>query len=240
MQKRWLYYIVRFFIAVAVPILLTLISVRAVMTPLFLTIEYHRPDFPPDGYGFSQEDRLTYAPMAVAYLLNGEDIHFLGDLQLEGALCYPPLPQGRQCSMFNERELRHMVDVKIVTQAAFTILVAGIAFFIGAVLWLRRSLWGRTVLREGLQQGAIITLSIIGAIIIGAVVAWDSFFDSFHAIFFESGTWRFLYSDTLIRLFPEKFWFDAAIVVGGMTALGAVAILIWSWRAGKATRETKQ
>ena len=240
MYKRWLYYIARFFIAIAVPILLTLISVRAVMTPFFLTIEYSRPDFPPDGYGFSQEDRLAYAPLAVAYLLNGEDIRFLGDLRLEGTLCYPPLPEGRQCPMFNERELRHMVDVKIVTQAAFTMLAVGIALFTGTGLWLRRRAWGRAALREGLQQGAIITLSIIGAIVIGAIVAWDSFFDSFHAIFFESGTWRFLYSDTLIRLFPEKFWFDAAITVGGMTALGAIVILIWSWRAGKAARETEQ
>jgi hypothetical protein len=27
----------------------------------------------------------------------------------------------------------------------------------------------------------------------------------FHQIFFSAGTWMFLYSDTLIRLFPERF-----------------------------------
>jgi uncharacterized membrane protein len=52
-------------------------------------------------------------------------------------------------------------------------------------------------------------------------------------MFFAQGTWQFLYSDTLIRMFPEQFWFDAALVIGTLTSLGAIVILILSLRAGK-------
>jgi integral membrane protein (TIGR01906 family) len=63
---------------------------------------------------------------------------------------------------------------------------------------------------------------------VSAVVAWDTFFTAFHQLFFAGGTWVFAYSDTLIRLFPEQFWFDAALTVGGLTLLGALALLLLS------------
>jgi len=52
-----------------------------------------------------------------------------------------------------------------------------------------------------------------------------SFFVGFHALFFEGDSWLFLYSDTLIRLFPLRFWQDAflaaaIIALGGGIGLG--------------------
>jgi len=50
-------------------------------------------------------------------------------------------------------------------------------------------------------------------------------------VFFEGDTWLFLPTDTLIRLYPEKFWFDAAVGIGGLTLLEAIAlILLTRWR----------
>jgi integral membrane protein (TIGR01906 family) len=46
-----------------------------------------------------------------------------------------------------------------------------------------------------------------------------TFFESFHAIFFQGDSWRFLYSDTLIRLFPLRFWQDAVIFLLVFVAL---------------------
>jgi uncharacterized membrane protein len=51
------------------------------------------------------------------------------------------------------------------------------------------------------------------------------FFVGFHSLFFEGDSWLFLYSDTLIRLFPIRFWQDAfllaaVIALGGGVALG--------------------
>lgn len=203
----------RLAITLSVPLLLTLLSVRLVMTPLFLQFEYNRPGFPDDRYGLTKEDRLEYAPYALDYLINGEPITYLADLKF---------PNGK--GIFNGREMRHMQDVQTVTQAAFTLLIVDGIVFVAVSLWLWRK--HRSRLFQALRDGSLLTLSMIGAIVVVAVVAWDTFFTGFHRLFFESGTWQFAYSDTLIRLFPEQFWFDAALVIGGLTGSGALLLLV--------------
>ncbi|NDJ62146.1 MAG: DUF1461 domain-containing protein, partial [Chloroflexi bacterium] len=65
------------------------------------------------------------------------------------------------------------------------------------------------------------------------ITNWDYFFTLFHNLFFESGTWQFLYSDTLIRLFPEQFWFDAALIIGGFNVIMSLGVLGITWRWGR-------
>lgn len=205
-------FILRLAIVIPLPILLALTSARLVMTPLFLQVEYNRPGFPADYYGFTTADRLQYAPYALNYLLNADDIDYLGDLRF---------PDGER--MYNTRELHHMRDVKIVTQFAF-LLALGLAvemLIVGFSLYR----FSPAELYAALSGGALLTWGIIAAIVIIAIVSWDYFFTTFHTLFFASGTWRFEYSDTLIRLFPEQFWFDAALTIGALTVAAAGAIL---------------
>ena len=212
----------RAFLTIAVPVLLTLLMVRLIMMPWFLEFEYNRPGFPDDIYGFTTEERLEYAPYALNYLTNDADISYLGDLLFTNGV-----PQ------YNSRELRHMEDVKVVTRYAFALLTFGGIFTLILIGVMFRSMAGRRELRLGLMQGSVLTLGIIGAIVVLAVAMWDTFFTLFHEIFFESGTWQFAFSDTLIRLFPQQFWFDAALTIGGMTTLSAVIILGVTWRWGQ-------
>lgn len=209
------------YLIVVFPTLLVLIAARIVMTPLFLQFEYNRADFPPDPYGFTREDRLTYAPLAVDYLLNGAGIEFLADLRFsDGTLLYAA------------DELRHMRDVKALTQIAFGgAVISGVAAA-GAIVYLRRR--GRGELSRALFFGAALTLGIVAAIVIVALVDWEFFFVSFHQLFFASGTWYFPTSDTLIRLFPEQFWFDAALTVGGITVVTALVVFIVTLRSLRA------
>lgn len=208
--------IARGYLTLVLPLLLVIAAARLVMTPAFVSFEYHRPNFPADFYGFTREDRLTYAPYAIDYLLNGEGIDYLGDLTF---------PDGQP--LFNARELRHMVDVKTFTQLAFGFAVIAGTLAISAAAYLRRR---PAHLRAGLRDGAVLTIAIIAAITITAIFNWEFFFTGFHQLFFESGTWQFLYSDTLIRLFPEQFWFDAALTLGALTLIGAIVVLIVTWR----------
>lgn len=218
---RWFGWVIQVFFTLAIPIILTLLSARLVMTETFLKFEYHLPGFPEDRYGFTIEDRLTYAPITLNYLINNEPLSYLGDLQFaDGAPVY------------EQSELHHMDDVQRLTRYAFMLLAA---LTIVSVLLFSTLLITKSTVPHflyGLTNGSLLTLGIIGVIVILAIVAWDTFFTGFHQIFFESGTWRFYYSDTLIRLFPERFWFDAAIAVGGFTTLTACCILFstWQWR----------
>jgi integral membrane protein (TIGR01906 family) len=219
----WLTRILRTYIALMVPVLLVIASVRMIMTPAFLAFEYNRPGFPEDIYGFTTEDRFQYAPYAMEYLLNGADVDYLGDLTL---------PSG--APLYNERELQHMVDVKIVTQYAFLfgLISALLVIVSGYALWRTN----RAQLRQGLMTGGLLTLALIAAIILLSVLSWDVFFTGFHSMFFQEGTWQFLYSDTLIRLFPEQFWFDAALVLGSLTAVGAMIVILITWKWGQTAR----
>lgn len=205
------------YLVVAFPVLLVLLAVRLVMTPLFLQFEYNRADFPSDPYGFTREDRFTYAPYALDYLLNGAGIEYLGDLEFDNGT-----------ALYNADELRHMRDVKTVTQVAFGGAVLGGLIAVAAVVFLLRH--NRERLRRALFFGSLLTLAMVAAIIIVAVVNWEFFFVTFHQLFFQSGTWYFPTSDTLIRLFPEQFWFDAALVIGGVTVLTALVMLGITWR----------
>jgi len=49
----WIARLLRLAVTLIIPPLLVLTSVRIVMTDTFLTLEYNRPGFPPDRYGFT-------------------------------------------------------------------------------------------------------------------------------------------------------------------------------------------
>jgi integral membrane protein (TIGR01906 family) len=54
-------------------------------------------------------------------------------------------------------------------------------------------------------------------------------FEDFHRIFFKGDSWLFSTSDTLIRLFPQQFWFDAALAIGLFTLGGSIVIVMGMW-----------
>ena len=208
-------------IAIILPVVIVLLVVRLVINPWYLVFEYHTPGFPDDPYGFSLQDRLNYGKIAVDYLVNPEGISFLGDLRF---------PEGQQapaascqfmkdCTyLYNERELEHMLDVKNVVTDAMDVLKVSIAILIVLAIWAWLGKWGLEYLK-GLERGSILILVLIGLIILSVLILFDYLFVLFHQIFFQSGTWSFLYSDTLIRLFPERFWQDTFLMVGGLSAV---------------------
>jgi uncharacterized membrane protein len=63
-------------------------------------------------------------------------------------------------------------------------------------------------------------------------VSWNFVFTQFHEILFPPDTWTFYYTDSLIRLFPEKFWFDfgllwtGAVFIEGLVLTGVGFLLL--------------
>jgi integral membrane protein (TIGR01906 family) len=207
-------------VAVLVPIALIGLGLRLLLSPLFLQIEYNMPYFPPDEFGFTKADRLKWAPYALDYLTNKEDISYLGDLKFEDG-----------SPLYNERELSHMDDVKRVTQGSLRVWYGSVAILVALGVWAWFGGWRQTYLlglmRGGwLMVGLAVTVGLI--VVIGIAVnpnVFWNFFAGFHSLFFEGDSWLFLYSDTLIRLFPIRFWQDAfllaaVIALGGGIALG--------------------
>jgi len=65
---------------------------------------------------------------------------------------------------------------------------------------------------------------LVGAALAVVLVSFGVIFVAFHNVFFEPGTWTFFYSDTLIRLFPERFWRDVFLMVGALSLAGGLAL----------------
>ncbi len=203
-----------------VPIVLIGLAIRVLLLPVFYQLEYNMPYFPPDEYGFTKADRLKWAPYAVNYLINNADISYLGDLKFDDG-----------SPLYNERELRHMMDVKSVTRGALRLWYLSLALLAGLGVWAWFGNWWQYFLlglkRGGwLMVGLAVTIGVI--VVVGIAVnpnVFDEFFVLFHSLFFEGNSWLFYFSDTLIRLFPIRFWEDAfllaaVIALGGGLALG--------------------
>lgn len=208
-------------VTLLIPLALIGLGLRLLLTTAFLQIEYNMPYFPPDEYGFTKEDRLRWAPYALNYLVNNEGISYLGDLKFDDGT-----------PLYNERELSHMEDVKRVTRGALTVWYATLALLLALGIWSRLGNWEQAY-RQGLMRGGwtmvglaiVVGLIVVIGIAVNPNVFWN-FFAGFHSLFFEGDSWLFLYSDTLIRLFPLRFWQDAfllaaVIALGGGVALGA-------------------
>jgi len=207
-------------VSILVPLALIGLGLRILLTPLFLRVEYNIPYFPPDEYGFTKADRLKWAPYALDYLVNSEDISYLRDLKFEDGT-----------PLYKERELSHMEDVKRVTQRALRVWYISLALLALLGVWAWFGGWWPAY-RLGLMRGGWLMVGLavtVGLIVLVGIalnpnVFWN-FFAAFHSLFFEGDSWLFLYSDTLIRLFPIRFWQDAfllaaVIALGGGVALG--------------------
>lgn len=207
-------------VSILVPLALIGLGVRVILMPLFPQIEYRMPYLPPDDYGFNTADRLRWSRYAWDYLLNNADISYLGDLKFDNG---QPL--------YNERELSHMQDVKRVITGSMRVWYLSLALLLTLGVWAWFGGWWNTY-RFGLMRGGWLMVglaSTIGLIVVVGIAVnpnvFDEFFAAFHHLFFEGDSWLFLFSDTLIRLFPIRFWQDAfllaaVIALGGGIALG--------------------
>ena len=125
--------------------------------------------------------------------------------------------------LYNDRELRHMEDVKNVMQASLMVLYVSSAILLVLGIWAWRRDWWLEF-RRGLARGGWLTVIFIASILIFVLVAFGIIFVAFHNVFFDPGTWTFLFSDTLIRLFPERFWRDTFLAVGLLSGGAGLAL----------------
>ncbi len=123
--------------------------------------------------------------------------------------------------LLDERERSHMHDVAVLVRllAVVAVVAAVLAAVSGA--WLRgeRSRLGWLML---LAAGGIGVVAVVLALLFA--VAFEPTFLAFHRVFFPPGTYLFEPGSELITLFPQEFWFDAALVAGGAIVLSALLV----------------
>lgn len=231
MSNKTLVALIRWVVALAMPVFIILLSARVMVNTWYPRFEYAKPDFPPDPYGFTQAQRLELATVSINFL-NVPEPPETAIAMLE-ALRLP----GTDQPLFNRYELSHMVDVKRLTDALWRVLTAASVLVVGgtAILLARRHTRqdGYAALFVG---GALTTLLLIVLITL-ILVSWRWFFIAFHDVFFPPGTWTFDWTDSLIRLFPDRFWFDAGVLLVGGALAAAVVVTAVGWALGRRARK---
>jgi integral membrane protein (TIGR01906 family) len=199
-------------VMVLLPLALTFLGVRLLLTHAFPELEYRMPGFPVDGYGFTLQERLQWSKISIDYLLNDAGISFLADLTF---------PDGSP--LFNGRELSHMQDVKNVVHPVMFVGY-GVWFILLAIaLWARFGGWWPEYFLA-IWRGGWLTAGLVVIFAIFAGISFWQFFTLFHEMFFTGDSWMFLYSDTLIRLFPMRFWQDAFLYAGIIDVVAGLAL----------------
>jgi integral membrane protein (TIGR01906 family) len=223
MDKVWPR-LIQWLLVLMLPFLLIVVNFRIVNGRWFVRWEYGKAGFPVDDccdYSLTTEERTYLAEVCVDYLAPGAPLSLLADLRL---------PNGDVA--FNERELSHMEDVQVAFTQITIITAVGALVWVGGFVALAASRQRRKLAATTLLIGGLFTLGLLVVIGVAMAVSWWEFFQAFHAIFFESGTWMFDYSDTLIRLFPIRFWMDVAMVAVVLLVVEAILIGVvgWVWR----------
>jgi integral membrane protein (TIGR01906 family) len=199
------------------PIILVFGAVSALTTDAFLAFEYGKSSFPSDGYGFTPQQRFILASTNVHYVRAHLPDNELSKQTLNG------IP------VFNEREVSHMADVQTVFQYVLRSWQLAFTLFaiIGFVFWMNGN-WKDFA--SGVRMGGLITSALILTMGLLAVFAWETWFSLFHRFLFVPGSWLFSYSDTLIRLFPARFWFDATLTLSALSFVGGLLVAFAGWR----------
>ena len=233
-MNRTLVTVTQIALIVALPLVFILGTIRAVLaTDTFLRFEYYRPGFSPDGLGFvpqeplwGPDERMRLGGATLVWLRDGRPLSELAALR----------KPDNATPLYTLNELGHMDDVQRLTNLiSRVLLVLGpLVVLLMLVLGLRRGT--RRDLAAALTGAGVftwVTAGLLAVLLLGGVgsSSWDTLFVGFHQAFFPQGNWQFLYSDSLIRLFPEQLWYDCAIVLLGapllLAAVSAIVGLAW-------------
>lgn len=181
-----------------------------------------------DGY-FEKEYRkynvLRQVPMEMSGLLyvTDEMMDYLRgdreDLDIRVSV------NGRVQEFFNDKEKRHMDDVKGLFLAAEKLRACGLlaAALAGAFLLWRRQ--GGVLLRT-LQWGIGLFLAAVGAVASLAAASFTKYFTWFHLLLFDNNDWLLNpATDRLINIVPEGFFRDTAFLIAGIFL--SAAFLLW-------------
>jgi len=207
-----------------IPLVLGLGGVLLVIQLDFPAWEYGRIEA--DGYGWSDGERLELAHATLGFIRSGSSV----ELAVE-QLAAVTLPYNDDMPLYNARELEHMADVKRITDLfrhVFPLIL--IAALIGIIII---EATDRKLLGDVMLQGGWLTLILVGGVGIMMRSAWDFFFIQFHELLFPAGSYTFEWSDSLIRLFPPKFWIDFGTITVVIILLPAIVMTVageWSHR----------
>ena len=193
-------------VTLSVPPMLILANVYALATPAWWTFQSSQPGFP-ESVRFSDADRRYNATESIEYVIGNRTY-----------------AQFKALGVYDDRELKHMVDVRVLIERTRVFYGIELALVLLALFAVPRQMFA-----QSLWRGAILTIAFFAAAGIFAAVGFQTFFTLFHRLFFEGETWLFNYTDSLIQFYPLPFWFATSLTLIGATIGEAVIVGAMGW-----------
>jgi integral membrane protein (TIGR01906 family) len=133
---------------------------------------------------------------------------------------------GEPFTLFNEREVVHLKDVKGLFEFDRNVLLvtSGVALLHAALCLVRKATaWRR--LAGAAFTGSCITIALMVGAGIGMTFNFDGLLLQFHLFSFANDFWLLdPRTDYLIMLITQGFMYDASFIVAGAAALGALLV----------------
>ena len=157
-------------------------------------------------------EQLNRGADQIKYYFNNDEE--LLDLQVEYA--------GADVSLYKEREILHMIDVKALMKGVFAIAnwSGVVLLFLLAVglITLKQDVF--PLLLRSLKWSAIGTGAFLVVFGGTAVIDFGWLFTQFHFLSFANDLWLLdPYNDYLIIMFPQQFFFEATLFIGLLTVV---------------------
>ncbi len=206
-------FVARWLFVLCLPLLLLSASIGGAANSLAL---YH---YGFDRYGVGQTTGLSEVELDRA--ARGL-IHYFNSS--EEYISLTAVKNGQSFTLFNEREVVHLKDVKDLFRLDYWVFLGALLYSLAYavfLLWLgeRRRLARRLIWGGGLTLGLMLLLGL------STMLNFDQFFLQFHLLSFSNEFWQLdPGQDYLIMLFPRGFWYDATLFIASATAVGAVII----------------
>lgn len=171
--------------------------------------------------GISEQDLMQSTQGLLAYIKGERD-----DLRIEAII------KGENRQVFNQREIKHMVDVQRLFAVSNWVRNAGIFLLfilIGASRYIIGRKYYRYYLAGGYLTGAAIFFILLGAVALAISRDFLWFWNNFHYLIFTNDLWQ-LYPETdiLIQMVPEQFFLDLVVRILIFFAIAMVALAVIS------------
>jgi integral membrane protein (TIGR01906 family) len=140
--------------------------------------------------------------------------------------------RGEELSLYKEREVLHMVDVKDLMKGVFALVrISGaiaLLIAVAGMIYFGNRFWD--LLLTTLRWSALGSGIVVGVFGIATLINFNWVFTQFHVLSFANDLWL-LYprSDFLIIMFPQRFFFEATLFIAVFSVL-QFALLIYAVR----------
>ena len=132
-------------------------------------------------------------------------------------------------SLFDEREILHMIDVKDLMRYVVGVSVwsgVGLILCVALGLSIRRRAFFASMSRW-LRWCALVWGLMIAAIVVVAVIDFTWIFTQFHLLSFANDLWQLdPFRHYLLLLFPERFFLEATLFIALLTVIEFVGLYV--------------